>query len=297
MGGVPSRVWKAVAATAALLAAAGGALGVATHIDPAAASAGETVTAAASAAPAPATPPVVRLPPVDGRVDYQLGGAYPPLASVTTVTRDRTAAPVPGRYSICYVNAFQTQPGERAFWLQHRDLLVQRHGQPVTDPDWPGEYVLDVSTAAKRRALAAIVLPWIDGCAASGFQAVEPDNLDTYTRFTRITRADALAWARLLIARAHERGLAIAQKNTVELAGAGKRIGFDFAVAEECQAHRECAGYTRVYGRQVLEIEYTDGPRSAFRKACAARGDRIPVILRDRDVVPRGAPGYRSRAC
>lgn len=288
MRALPSRGWKAVAIAAAALLAVAGTAGVAANAAP---------EPRPSATASPAVTPEVRLPPVNGRFDYQIGGAYPPVASVRTVTRDRTATPAPGRYSVCYVNAFQTQPGDRGFWLQRRPLLVQRRGKPVTDPAWPGEYVLDISTAAKRAAIAAIVLPWIDGCAAKGFDAVEADNLDTYTRFARITRADALAYARLLIARAHERGLAIAQKNTVELAAAGRRAGFDFAVAEECEAYRECGGYTRVYGRQVLEIEYTDTKRVFFTRACAARGDRIPIILRDRDVVPRGAPGYRSRAC
>ena len=32
------------------------------------------------------------------------------------VVRDRDDEPVDGRYSICYVNAFQTQPGESDAW-------------------------------------------------------------------------------------------------------------------------------------------------------------------------------------
>ena len=53
----------------------------------------------------------------------------------------------------------------------------------------------------------------------------------------------AVRYARLLTARAHEADLAVAQKNWVELGERGPRIGFDFAVAEECGRWRECAGY------------------------------------------------------
>lgn len=83
-----------------------------------------------------------------------------------------------------------------------------------------------------------------------------------------------------------------------ELGSAGKtEIGFDFAIAEECQVDVECGDYTDVYGRQVIEIEYTDNPRSAYTKACAARGKSISVILRDRDVVAKGKKSYRFEAC
>ncbi len=58
----------------------------------------------------------VTLPPAGGVADYQLGGAYPPAANVQIVTRDRTEKASPRRYSICYVNSFQTQPGTLRWW-------------------------------------------------------------------------------------------------------------------------------------------------------------------------------------
>ena len=77
----------------------------------------------------------------------------------------------------------------------------------------------------------------------------------------------------------------------------GRRLGFDFAIAEECEVYRECGRYLRMYGRRVIEIEYTDNGRRAFLRACKARGSRISVLLRDRDVVPRGTTGYLYRTC
>ena len=116
------------------------------------------------------------LPPPNGGLDYQLGGAYPPPAGVTIVSRDREAAPAAGLYNICYVNGFQIQPGEASWWLaNHGDLILRDGGgQPVIDPDW-NEMLIDTSTAAKRTAVAAIVGDWIRGCDQAGFDAVEID--------------------------------------------------------------------------------------------------------------------------
>lgn len=219
-----------------------------------------------------------------GRFDYQIGGASPPAAGVTVVVRDRRDPPA-GAYPVCYVNAYQTQPAETAWWRRtHPDLVL-----PVEDPEWPGELLLDTT---RPQALAAVVGPWIDGCAAAGYRAVEPDNLDSWTRSGgQLTEAGALAYARLLIARAHARGLAVAQKNAAELGGRGRAAGFDFAVTEDCAANGECAAYTDVYGAAVLDVEYTD---AGFAAACPAGH---PVVLRDRDVVPAGEPGHRTRTC
>jgi hypothetical protein len=244
-------------------------------------------------------PHVVPLPG-NADFDYQLGGAYRPASGVRIVVRDRLARPVRGRYGVCYVNGFQTQPSEAAWWkAEHPDLLLRRDGRPVADADWPDELLLDTSTAAKREAIAGIVGGWIDGCAAAGFDAVEPDNLDSWTRSRgALRREHNVAMARLLAARAHAAGLAIAQKNAAELAPRGRRIGFDFAIAEECQVYDECGAYVRAYGRRVLEVEYDDaGGTRGFRAACRARGRRIAVTYRDRDLVPRGERGHAFRSC
>jgi len=52
-----------------------------------------------------------------------------------------------------------------------------------------------------------------------------------------------------------------------------------------------------VYGTRVFEIEYTDNGSKAYTAACTARGKTVSVVYRDRDVVPRGAPGYVYKAC
>ena len=253
-------------------------------------------TAGAPAAAAAA----VRLPPAGAHADYQLGGAYRLPTGVRIVSRDRTAAPAVGAYNICYLNAFQTQPDETPWWrLHHPSLLLHTAaGREVHDPGWPGEVLFDISTAAKRATLASVEGGWVDGCAHRGFAAVEPDNLDSWTRSGgRLTSAQAVAFARLLVARAHLRGLAIAQKNTSELAAAGHGIGFDFAVAEECQVYDECGAYVAAYGREVIEIEYSDNGRAWFTKACALRSGLISIVYRDRQLTMPGAPAYVYASC
>jgi hypothetical protein len=240
-----------------------------------------------------------KAPPAGARPSYQLGGAFTPAAGVGIVDRDRHARPVPGTYSICYVNAYQAQPEELSWWRRrHRRLLLTRGGRPVVDAQWD-EQLLDTSTPAKRTELAAVLGGWIDGCARAGFQAVEPDNLDSWSRSGGlVTRGDNLALARLLIRRAHAAGLAIAQKNAAEVSSAGRRLGFDFAVAEECQVYGECGAYTGAYGREVIEVEYSDnGGAKNFLAACRARGSQISLEYRDRDLLPRGAGGYVERWC
>ncbi len=241
-------------------------------------------------------PAAVRPPTANAPFDYQLGGAYPPPAGVRAVSRDRTAEPAPGLYNICYVNAFQAQPDATGLWKdRHPELLLRDgDGKPVIDKDWD-EPLLDISTGAKRRALMDIVGPWIDGCAQAGFDAVEPDNLDSYERSGgRLTAGHAAAFARLLARRAHRQHLAVAQKNTTGLLPQRRRIGFDFAVVEECARYQECTEFAEAYADRVFVIEYE--PRD-FTAACRAWGQNLSLSLRDRDVRPAGAEGHVAERC
>lgn len=248
----------------------------------------------------------ITLPPLGGIADYQIGGAYPPDPEVEIVTRDRSQDPVDGVYSICYVNAFQVQPDELAQWERDRpDLVLRgRDGAVVIDADWDEALVDTSSAAARERLMSEVIGPWLTDCASRGFDAVEPDNLDTFTRSGgALTRSDNLALATLITSQAHDLGLAVAQKNTAELTAAEVRaVGFDFAVAEDCGRYSwgegtECDRYRAIHGGRVIEIEYADGGVDAFERACARADGPASVMLRDRAVVPRGAPGYVYRTC
>ncbi|GGK58132.1 hypothetical protein Ppa06_16560 [Planomonospora parontospora subsp. parontospora] len=266
-----------LAATAALL---GAALSTGT--------AGAAVTLAVAPAPV--------LPPANAKADYQLGGGYTPPAGTRIVSRDRTEAPAAGLYNICYVNGFQTQPDETAWWKRtHDDLLLKdAGGAHVEDEEW-GELLLDVRTPAKRAALAGIVGGWIASCADKGYDAVEIDNLDTFSRSGGLVKQEhALAFAGLLIEAAHAEGLAIAQKNSAEIVAAGRKAGFDFAVAEECGRYDECGTYVGEYGSNVIVVEYR---RADFTKTCKRFGSRLSVMLRDVPLRKAGQRNYVYDAC
>ncbi|WP_031098452.1 MULTISPECIES: endo alpha-1,4 polygalactosaminidase [unclassified Streptomyces] len=230
----------------------------------------------------------LRLPPRHAGFDYQIGGAYPPPAGVRIVSRDRSDSPAPGLYNICYVNAFQAQPAERSSWPA--DLLLRdAHDEVVIDEDW-NEPLLDIGTPAKRERVAGRVNRWIDGCADKGFDAVEPDNYDSYTRSHRLlTASDATAFMALLSRHAHTRHLAVGQKNTAELAARRERAGLDFAVTEECGQYDECEVYAKAFDDRVVDVEYTD---AGLRAARARWGDRLSIVRRDRDVSTPGSAGY-----
>ena len=243
------------------------------------------------------------LPPSDGVFDYQLGGTADELSDGTpidVVARDATTAPLEGAYNVCYVNGFQTQPA--ADWSDHpAALLRDSSGDPGRDPDWPDELILDPSTAASRESILEVIGPVIEGCAEAGFDAVEIDNLDTWTRFDAISRDGAFALASAYVTTAHDLGLAIAQKNAAEAARpAHDDLGFDFAVVEECGVYSECAAYTDVYGPHVLQIEYPDSLAEAdmsFADVCADPARAPLTILRDRDLVAPSSDAHIYGTC
>lgn len=240
----------------------------------------------------------ITLPPAGASPDYQLGGAYDPASGVGIVARDRGAEPAAGTYSICYVNGFQTQPGELELWPAST-LLRDAAGGVFIDPDWPDEVLLDTSTHGAREEILARVSDWIAGCASAGFDAVEFDNLDSYTRSGgALTFEDNLALASALVETAHEHGLAAGQKNAPDDAAAlRERAGFDFAITEECSVFNECDAYTDVYDDRVIAIEYTDALPRPFAEMCADPAAPASMVLRDKPLGSPGDDGYAFELC
>jgi hypothetical protein len=237
----------------------------------------------------------VLLPPDNAGLDYQLGGAYAPPAGVGIVSRDRTEEPAPGLYNICYVNGFQIQPGEESFWeAEHPDLILRDgQGEPVIDADWD-EMLIDVGTEEKRAGVLAVMKPWIVGCKNDGYDAVEIDNLDSFTRSNDLLdENDAVLTMQAFAETAHEAGLAIAQKNSAELVSRKEEMGTDFVVAEECNAWDECDVYTATYGNHVLVIEYDEGD---FNEGCAAYPE-LSIVLRDLNLVTPSSAAYVYDGC
>ncbi|NUR03581.1 MAG: hypothetical protein HOY79_45860 [Streptomyces sp.] len=280
------RVLIGIAAALAVTGVSIAAVRLGSHHDDASAS----PTGSVSTSPSTAT---VTLPPKHVQWDYQIGGAYPLAAGARVVSRDHDSEPAPGVYNICNINVFQAQKGEERDW--DSDLLLRdAKADVVYDKDW-GEAILDIRTAAERQRIAAKLNSWIDECAARGYKAVEPDDYDVFTRFPKYLKAgQAEALMKLLSAHAHDKGLAIAQKNAAEVLSDRASVGLDFAVAEECAEWNECGEFAEAYGDNVLVVEYT---AKGMAKACTGWGGTLSIVRRDASVVPKGTGGYVHQTC
>jgi hypothetical protein len=239
--------------------------------------------------------PVITLPPERGVLSYQLGGGYEPPPWADLVARDSTDEPAEGLYSICYVNGFQTQPGAD---LDAVDALLLHDGdERVVDPEWPDEVLYDTSSPENRGQLAELVARTFDVCAEKGFDAVDLDNLDSFTRSRGLLDLEDNAdLANLLSQEADERGLALGQKNAAEHTGAFGAY-FDFALVEECAQYDECGTYLDAYDRRVYAVEYTHAQDVPFGVACGRWGDRIGLTLRDRDLLAPGGEEHVEQRC
>jgi hypothetical protein len=154
--------------------------------------------------------------------------------------------------------------------------------------------LLDTSTDAKRTQLATIVGGWITQCKTDGFNAVEIDNLDSYSRSNGLlTQANNIAFMALLSGIAHQNGLAIAQKNSSELVGSVAAMGTDFAVVEECNRYSECDTYTAAYGNRIFIIEYR---LQDFQVGCSTYPE-LSIVLRDLEVTTPSSSSYVYQGC
>lgn len=244
---------------------------------------------------APADALVLTLPPTNAKFDYQLGGPYPPPSGVKMISRDRNAGRVDGLYNICYINGFQIQPDEEDWWLtNHPDLILKdANGTIVRDTAW-NEMLLDIRLAEKRTAIASIIGRWIKECATLSFQAVEIDNLDSYTRSQGLLLEHmAIQTMQQMADHAHAVGRPIAQKNSSDLAAKKAELGTDFAIAEECNRYGECDQYTAAYGDNVIVIEYR---QQDFTAGCTAFPN-LSIVLRDLNLVTPSSTEYVYDGC
>lgn len=154
-----------------------------------------------------------------------------------------------GRIVVCYFSA-----GSWEDWRDDAALYPQSAlGNNLSG--WPGERWLDIRNAEVRALLAQR----LDLAASKGCHAVEPDNIDGYSNDNGLglTEADQVAFNRWLADQAHERQLAIALKNAVELIPQLVNH-FDFALNESCYRYNECGGYSAftAQGKAVFIAEY-----------------------------------------
>ncbi len=178
-----------------------------------------------------------------------------------------------GAYTVCYFSA-----GSWEDWRPDAsDYPESVLGEQLDD--WPGERYVDL------RDLAALGPLWaarLDACAAAGFDAVDPDNMDAYSNpsgfgLTEDDSAGAFVW---LSEQAHARGLAIALKNSPEIAD--RVLGAaDLAVVEECLTHDFCDAFVGFVeaGKPVLLVEYIEDGASLSTMCAPARELGLSLLV------------------
>src|SRR5215475_10479028 len=261
--------WRSrrLVATAGALVAVMLGLGFQPHADrPGATTPAHSPTAARATAPGPVSPPATptaypsHWTPRPGTTwQWQLSGPLDlsvPAQAYDIDLVDTTAEQVSrlhaaGRRAICYVDAGSWEP-DRPDARRFPPTLL---GRPLSD--WPDERWLDIR---RLDLLEPLIGARLDLCAAKGFDAVEPDNLDGYANDTGfpLTPADQLTFNRAVARLAHARGLAAGLKNDVDQAST-LQPSFDFAIDEQCVQYSECdllSTFPRA-GKPVFHVEYT----------------------------------------
>ena len=159
---------------------------------------------------------------------------------------------------ICY------QPGQPDSSQYPSYLKIQ------ADPDWAGEYFLDVTDVFKPNSvLAALLNARFKMCKDKGFDALEPDNLqnDENVSGGRITKQQQIDFNGWVADSAHRYGLAVFQKNGPDNVLLKDRTGkmmvekFDGILNEQCQEFNECAALAEYpkRGKLALNVEYNSG--------------------------------------
>jgi hypothetical protein len=213
-------------------------------------------------APPPPPPLSWWKPPLGATWQWQLSGPIDLSVSAAVYDVDlfdTSAAEVAqlrgrGTRVVCYVNV-----GAWEDWRSDRDLFpIEIIGDPYDG--WPGERWLDIRQLDK---LGPVIGARLDLCRAKGFDAVEPDNLESYMNDTGfpITQADQIRFIRWIAQESHRRGLAVALKNSNHLAE-HLQPEFDFAVVENCLTEDmdvcgDLAVFTRA-GKPVLMAQYEE---------------------------------------
>ena len=135
---------------------------------------------------------------------------------------------------------------------------------------WPGEKYLDIRALS---TLEPIMTKRFEMCRSKGFDAVEPDNMDSFENSTGfpLTGAEQITYDTWIAGEVHSLGMAVLQKNDGEQTSALKAY-FDGALTEECNVYSECSKFTPYLaeGKPVVNAEY--GSSNAFCSADNAAG-------------------------
>jgi hypothetical protein len=169
-----------------------------------------------------------------------------------------------GRKAICYISV-----GSDEDWRpDHAQFPAEVLGEDYEG--WPGERWLDIR---QIDALAPILRARLDICAAAGFDAVEPDNVDGYANDTGfpLTADDQLRFNRWLAGEAHARAGCRSLKNDPSRRARWStlRLGADGGLLRGRLVRVHAP--VREAGKAVFAAEHTDMD-VALADICCRRG-------------------------
>ncbi|MEW6494188.1 MAG: endo alpha-1,4 polygalactosaminidase [Cyanobacteriota bacterium] len=170
-----------------------------------------------------------------------------------------------GRHVICYINV-----GAWEEWRDDADDFPEEVLGNVYSEEYPDEKWLDIRSDVVRQ----IMEKRLQECKRRGFDAVEPDNIDSYDPEGKagfpvpITKEDQIKYDAWLIEKAHSLGLSIGMKNDQDSVESTTENGdqlvdlFDWALTEDCFTPSEkwCEKMEPFIrkGKAVLSAEYKD---------------------------------------
>jgi hypothetical protein len=158
---------------------------------------------------------------------------------------------------VCYMDVGTYEPGRP----DSADFPASLKGQAVQG--WPGEVWLDVRPSGPNYAtLQSIMLARFKVCQSKGFDAVEPDNMDSYENSPGFSTSasDQLTYDEWVAQTVHGLGLAVFQKNDLDQIPTLLTY-FDGILDEQCNEYSECGSlspYTSA-NKPAWNAEYSGG--------------------------------------
>jgi hypothetical protein len=166
-----------------------------------------------------------------------------------------------GAHVICYIDVGTAENWRPDYSEFPAALLGASNG-------WPGEKWLDTNpNGPDYSILQSIMTARFKMCAAAGYDAVEPDNMDGAENSTGfgITVAEQDQYDEWVANEVHSLGMSVAQKNFEDQSSVLQPY-FDFVIEEQCfqyQDFSDLAPYTKA-GKAIFEVEYQgQGPSPA----------------------------------
>lgn len=221
--------------------------------------------------PTPTATPTIWRPALNTSYQIQFTGALDTSVAAQLFEFDAFDTPAStvatvrakGAHAACYLNAgawedWRPDAGDFPSWVLGNGY-----------DDWPGERWIDIR---QLPTLAPIFHARMELCRTKGFEAVEFDNVDSYTHPTGfpLTAEHQLIFNIFLADLAHQHGLSAGLKNNLEQVPILSWF-YDWALNEECFEYGECHLLTPFIqqGKAVFIIEYTT-PTSVFCPQAAA---------------------------